>query len=65
MNKVLERYHIFNQYAESGLYGKTAKFWIQYVYLIHLYCNFTRSARTLDLHGSCLPEITNIFFALT
>ena len=44
----------------------TAKFWIQYVHLIHLYRNFKRSARDsdLDLHVSCLPQITNIYFAM-
>ena len=41
-------------------------FWIQHVYLIHLYRNFTRSAMTGDLgfYVSCLPEIFNIFFAM-
>ena len=36
------------------------------MHLIHLYHNFTRSVRTgdLDLYISCLPEITNIFFAM-
>ena len=66
MNEILNRYCTFTQDTEKGLYGKTADFWIQYVYLIHLYHNFTRSVRTgdLDLHISCLPEITNIFFAM-
>ena len=34
--------------------------------LIHLYRNFTRIARAgdLDLYVSCLPEITNTFFAM-
>ena len=66
MNEILDRYCTFTQDTEKGLYGKTAKFWIQYVYLIHLYHNFTRSVRTgdLDLYISCLPEITNIFFAM-
>ena len=66
MNAVLDRQCAFTQDTGKGLYGKTAKFWIQYVYLIHLYHNFTRSVRTgdLDLYISCLPEITNIFFAM-
>ena len=66
MNEILDRYCTFTQDTEKGLYGKTAKFWIQYVYLIHLYHNFTRSVRTgdLDFFISCLPEITNIFFAM-
>ena len=66
MNEILDKYCTFNQDTEKGVYGKTAKFWIQYVYFIHLYHNFTRSVRTgdLDLHISCLPEITNIFFAM-
>ena len=66
MNEVLERYYIFIQDTEQGLYSKTAKFWIQYVYLIQLCLIFTRSVRTgvLDLHVFCLPEITNIFFAM-
>ena len=66
MNEIFDRYCTFTQDTEKGSYGKTAKFWIQYVYLIHLYHNFTRSVRTgdLDLYISCLPEITNIFFAM-
>ena len=34
--------------------------------MIHIYHNFTRNVRTgdLDLYISCLPEITNIFFAM-
>ena len=63
---MLDRYCTFTQDTEKGLYCKTAKFWIQYVYLIHLYLNFTRSVRIgdLDLYISCLPEITDIFFAM-
>ena len=65
MNEILDRYCLFTQDTEKGLHGKTAKFWIKYVYFIHLYHNFTRSMRTggLDFFKSCLPEITNIFFS--
>ena len=36
------------------------------MYLIHLYHNFTRNARTgdLKLYVSCLPEIINIVFGM-
>ena len=36
------------------------------MYLIHLYRNFKISVRAgdLDLFVSCLPEITNILFAM-
>ena len=66
INEIFERYDKFTQDTENGLHGKTAKFWIQYLYQIHLYHNFTRSVRSgdLDLYLSCLPEITNLFFAL-
>ena len=66
MNEIFDRYCTFTQATEKGSYGKTAKFWIHYVYLIHLYHNFTRSVRTgdLELYISCLPESTNIFFAI-
>ena len=66
MNEIFDRYCTFTQDTEKGSYGKTAKFWIHYVYLIHLYHNFTRSVRTgdLELYISCLPESTNIFFAI-
>ena len=66
MNKIFDRYCTFTQDTEKGLYGKTAELWIQYVYMIHLYHNFTRCVRTvgLDLCISCLPEITDIFFAM-
>ena len=64
MNEVFERYCIFTQDTEQRLNGKTAKFWIQQVYLIHIYRNFTRGARAgdVDLHVFFLPEITNMFF---
>ena len=57
---------LYIQEIEKGLYGKPAKFWIQYMCLIHLYHDFARSVRTgdLDLHFSWLPKITNIFFAM-
>ena len=66
MNEILDTYCTFTQDTEKRLYGKTAKFWIQYVYFIHLYHNFTRSVRTgdLDFFIFCLTEITNIFFAM-
>ena len=66
MNEILGRCCAFTQDTEKRLYGKTATFWIQYVHLIHLYQNFARGVRTgdLDLYISCLPEITNIFFAM-
>ena len=66
MNEILGRCCAFTQDTEKRLHGKTATFWIQYVHLIHLYQNFARGVRTgdLDLYISCLPEITNIFFAM-
>ena len=64
MNEIPDRHRTFSDDNEKRLYGKTASFWIQYVYLIHLNHDFTRSLRTgdLDLYISCLPKITNIFF---
>ena len=51
--------------TSDGKRGKTANYWINYVNMIHLYHEFSRSIRTgdLDLSISSLPKMTNYFFA--
>ena len=39
---------------------------MKYINLMHIYHKFTHNVRTGDfeVHLSCLPEITNLFFAV-
>ena len=58
----------YKQYVEEtkqGQHGKTAQFWINYAYIMHLYHVFTRSARCGDfeLFITCIPKLINVFFA--
>ena len=50
--------------SSDGKRGKTADHWINYVNMIHLHHEFSRSIRTrdLDLFISGLPKITSYFF---
>lgn len=65
-DEIIELYMIFQKDTIAGNYGKTAQFWIQYVKLVQLYHDFSRSVRVGDfeLYTYCLPKLTNIFFAL-
>ena len=51
--------------TSNGKRGKTANFWINYVNIIQLYHEFSRSIRPGDLFWfiSSLPKITNYFSA--
>ena len=42
------------------------KFWFNYIKMIHLYHEYSRSIRVgdLDAYINCLPKIANYFFAL-
>jgi len=66
VNEILKSYDEFTTKTRKGDHGKTAEFWLKYVDMIHLYHTFTRSQRTGDfnLFVSCLPELTDYFFAL-
>ena len=63
---VIEQYEAFCKQTMQGSLGKTAQYWMQYIDMIHLYHNFSRSIRSgdLDLYTSCLPEVASYFFAL-
>ena len=41
-------------------------FWMQYVEMMHLYREFTRSIRVgdIDAYIECLPKLSNYFFTL-
>ena len=65
MEKVFSGFYNFFQESKEGKLGKTAQFWTSYIHFMHLYRDFTRSIRIGDLEVfiSCLPKLTNIFFA--
>ena len=62
----MNEYASFVTEMESGVHGPTAQFWMEYIQMIRLYHELTRSLRTgdLELYIQCLPKITNYFFSL-
>ena len=64
LNELLVLYERYYSETLSGTLGATAKFWINYVNMIHLYHEFSRSIRTgdFDLYVYCLPKISSLFF---
>ena len=58
-------YETFVKDTVNGNHGLTAKYWMHYVDMIHLYHEFSRSIRTgdHDLYVHCLPKISKYFFS--
>ena len=61
---MLAGYNTFVQDTTKGRMGTTAQYWMDYVNMIHMYHQLSRSVRTgdLQLFTDCLPKITNFFF---
>ena len=66
MEEVFSGFYKFFQDTKEGKLGKITQFWTSYINVMHLYHDFTRSIRMGDLEVfiSCLPKLTNIFYAL-
>ena len=62
---ILEEYTKSAKETDSGKHGLTTQYWMDYINIIHLYHDFSRSIRTddLDLYIFCIPKITDYFFA--
>ena len=62
-NELIEKYGEFTQEARNGNHGKTAKYWMGYVDIFHLYREFWRSMRIGDqnLYIYFIQQI-NVFF---
>ena len=65
IENVLANYKLFVQETAEGKIEKTAQYWINYVNMVHLYHQLSRSVRTGDfkLYIDSLPKITNLFFS--
>lgn len=63
-NNLLIKYHAFVEDTKNGHHGLTAKYWMGYIEMMHLYHEFARSFRTgdLDLYIYCLPRLASYFF---
>ena len=59
------RYVEFTEETKGGEHGKTAKYWMQYIEMVHLYHDLSRSVREsdLDLFIHIIPKISCFFFA--
>lgn len=66
MEDIFTKYTSYCDDTRKGEHGKTAKYWIEYISMIHLYHDFSRSIRVgdLELYIDTLPKIANFFFAL-
>ena len=62
---IISEYEDYCRKTISGEHGLTSKFWFQYINMIHLYHEFSRSVRNGDLFLFlyCLPKIAIYFFA--
>ena len=63
-NELIKKCEEFAQEKRNGKHGKTAKYWMGYVDMLHLYHEFSGSIRTgdLDLYIYCLQRMTVSFF---
>ena len=59
---IFTKYHDYSKATMNGEHGKTAMFWMKHIKMIV----FTRSMiiGDLDSYISCLPQLSNYFFAL-
>ena len=64
--EVFSGFYKFFLELNEGKLDKTAPFWTSYISFMHLYHDFTRTIKMGDLEVfiSCIPKLTNIFFAL-
>ena len=62
IEELLAAYKSYTVEASDGKRGKTANYWINYVNMIHLYHEFSRTLHIgdLDLLISSLPKVTTI-----
>ena len=64
-NSLLDMYTTYCEKTRKGDHGKTAKFWMMYVDLVHYFLLLDRACRTndVDLYIFILGKICPIFFA--
>ena len=63
---MLDDYKEYLEETKTGIYGKTAQFWIGYTEWMHLYREYIRSIRIgdFDLYTNCFPKFASLIFAL-
>ena len=65
LSSILEAYTSFCDRISTGNHGKTAQYWIEYINLVNLYHELSRSiiSGDLELYIHCLPKLAEVFFA--
>lgn len=60
----IEEYKIFSEATLNGEHGKTAQYFMRYIFIMNIYFRFSRSIRTSDvpLMVETLFEMSNLFF---
>ena len=66
-SKITDLYYVYQDFSnetKSGKHGLTAQFWMQYMHMIELYHQLSRSIREGDfeLYIHTLPKISSYFF---
>ncbi|KAL4113704.1 hypothetical protein QTP88_017283 [Uroleucon formosanum] len=64
LKKLINLYSQFQEDSLSGLHGKTAQYYMNFIQLVDLYLILSKSIRVGDFKLFCyiLPKITNLFF---
>lgn len=63
---IINDYLSYAQLSLSGVHGKTAQFYMRYIYFVNIFFSLSRSIRNSDfeLYVLSLYEMTNLFFAM-
>ena len=66
-NELIKKYEEFPQETRNGNHAKTVQYWMDYVKMLHLYHEFSKSIRTgdLDLYIYCLQRMTALFLTFS
>ena len=66
-NELIKKYEEFPQETRNENHAKTVQYWMDYVKMLHLYHEFSKSIRTgdLDLYIYCLQRMTALFLTFS
>lgn len=66
LDTIINDYLNYVELTASGVHGKTAQFYMEYIHFVNLFFSLSRSIRDSDfeLYVISLYELTNLFFAM-
>ena len=65
VNSLVERYENYLQKTMAGEHGKTAKFWVIFIYYVNTYLVLHRAMKTnnLTLFGYAVFQLSSVYFS--